>query len=139
MLTRMEWSDDLRIGVPAMDADHKDLFRLCNDFIDAVHAQSPAAALAVSMSAVVERLRRHFQVEEDMLDRHGYPSLAAHRAEHDRLLANAERLMARWPAAENDEAWKHLVLETAEYLHRWLKDHVSVNDRPYTPFLKSLA
>lgn len=138
-MVRIDWSDEYKLGLPAIDTDHRELMDLCNEFLDAVEADAPLAALAVILDRMVLRTRAHFVAEERMLDRHSYPGLAFHKAEHDRMLVQAEMLRARFNEARQEEDLLKVTSETAEFLQFWLLDHIRTKDRPYQPFLRSLA
>lgn len=139
VVSRIEWSDEFKLGLPAIDADHKELLEVCNHFLEAVQAGTPVDRLADIMDTMILRTRAHFVAEERMLDRHGYPGLAAHKAEHDRLLIQAEALKARFTDVAQRDEISRLTMETADFLQTWLLDHIRTNDRPYRPFLMSLS
>lgn len=139
----VQWSDTLKLGVPAMDADHRQLLELTNDFLAAAEDQARFGRLAEILGALITRTRAHFTAEEMLLDRNSYPHLAGHKAEHARLLNEAQMLHDRFIAFEQGGAPEPdgigtLVLETADYLQRWLIDHIIADDRPYRPFLMRL-
>ncbi len=138
-MMRIHWSDDFKLGLPAIDADHEELVELCNTFLDAAQNGARLADLATALDRLLLRTRAHFLHEERMLDRHGYPGLAIHKAEHDRLLSQAEMLKSRFEDVEGEDAIRRVTLETADFLQSWLLDHIKTNDRPYRPFLMSLA
>lgn len=138
-INRIEWSDEYKLGIPVVDREHRELLGVCNEFLDAVQAGAPIPELAAIMNRMILLTRAHFVAEERMLDRHGYPGLAAHKAEHDRLLVEAEALKARYDDVEADEEMRHLTMDTANFLQTWLLDHIRTNDRPYQPFLRSLS
>lgn len=138
-VTRIEWSDEFKLGLPAIDAEHRELLEVCNQFLGAVEAGEPVPRLAAILTNMILLTRAHFQSEERMLDRHGYPGLVIHRAEHDRLLIEAETLLARFDDASHHDEVARLTTETAQFLQTWLLDHIRTNDRPYRPFLMSLS
>jgi hemerythrin len=139
VVTRIEWSDEFKLGLPAIDAEHKELLEVCNQFLDAVQAEAPMKQLAAILSNMILRTRAHFVAEERMLDRHGYPGLVVHKAEHDRLLLQAEALLARYADTLQQDELRHITTDTANFLQTWLLDHIRTNDRPYRPFLMSLS
>ncbi|MCR6632227.1 MAG: bacteriohemerythrin [Magnetospirillum sp.] len=138
-ISRIEWSDEFKLGLPAIDAEHKDLLEACNQFIEAARANAPIGTLAGILENMILRTRAHFVAEERMLDRHDYPGLLAHKAEHDRLLAQAETLKARYQDVSQEDELRNLTGETATFLQTWLLDHIRTNDRPYRPYLMNLA
>jgi hemerythrin len=138
-MVRIDWSDEYKLGLPAIDADHQDLLAICNEFLESAQTDCPVSQLAVVLDRMVARTRAHFVAEERLLDRHGYPGLAAHKAEHERLLIQADTLRSRFAEEHEQEGLHQLTLDTADFLQLWLLDHIRTNDRPYRPFLMSLA
>lgn len=139
VVSHIEWSDEFKLGLPAIDADHKELLEVCNQFLAAVQAGQPVDELTRILDTMILRTRAHFLAEERMLDRHGYPGLVVHKAEHDRLLLQAEALRGRFADTAQQEEMSRLTMETANFLQTWLLDHIRTNDRPYRPFLMSLS
>lgn len=138
IMMRIEWTDEFKVGVPALDEDHQHLLAMANDFLEAAQNSRPVGELAAIFDRLLRHTREHFAAEEKLLDRHNYPSLAAHKAEHDRLMTVASNLHARF-AAIGDAEVGNLTLETADFLQHWLLDHIRLDDKPYRPFLMSLA
>lgn len=138
-MTRLEWTDEYKLGLPAIDADHQQLLELCNQFLEAVQAGHTIRQLAAVLDQLILRTQAHFLAEERLLDRHGYPGLAIHKAEHERLLVQAGTLKTRYDDVSQEDEIRHLTMETADFLQFWLLDHIRTNDRPYRPFLMSLS
>lgn len=139
MTSRIEWTDEFKLGLPVIDAEHRELLEVCNQFLDAVNNGQAVAELARILEKMILLTRAHFTAEERMLDRHGYPGLVVHKAEHERLLIQAEALLARYRDAAQEDEIRNLTMETASFLQTWLLDHIRTNDRPYQPFLRSLS
>ncbi|MGE4279213.1 MAG: bacteriohemerythrin [Magnetospirillum sp.] len=139
MTAFLEWNAEYELGVPAMDSDHRDLMEMCNHFLFLVQNHTPAAQLSDCLDRLILRTRAHFQAEERMLDRHGYPALAVHKSEHERLIRDAENLSAAIRHGNDDKSLEDIVAETSDFLRSWLLEHIRQNDRPYKPFLRSLS
>jgi hemerythrin-like metal-binding protein len=143
-MATIEWTDDLKLGVPAIDAEHRELLRLTNEVLEAVSGAAASPELVQTMARLIARAEGHFAAEELLLDRNNYPQLAAHRAEHARLITEARRLRDRLAAISGDnpeqqEELRQLPIEAANYFRRWLLDHILAEDRPYRPFLMRLT
>lgn len=138
-MTRIEWTDEFKLGLPVIDSEHRELLDLCNKFLDAAQAHAQVPDLARILGELILRTRAHFLAEERLLDRHNYPGLAAHKAEHDRLLVQADILKARYDDVTREDEVRALTTETAEFLQSWLLDHIRANDRPYRPFIMTLS
>lgn len=75
----IEWTDDILIGLPDLDDDHRRLVAGINEIDDALLAGRAAAAL---MQEWVDLFRRHAGKEEELLSRLHLPAGVAHLAEH---------------------------------------------------------
>ncbi|OAN58035.1 bacteriohemerythrin [Magnetospirillum moscoviense] len=136
----IEWCEEYQLDLPTIDKDHREMVEYCNQYLIAVDRGAPLEELAGLLDRLILRTKAHFIAEERLLDRHGYPGLALHKADHDRLLVQAETLRDRFDQADEDDAATHqLVTETSQFMREWLLDHVRVNDRPFKPFLRSLS
>lgn len=138
MAVFLQWNSEYELGVPAMDADHRDLMEMCNHFLTLVESQSSPTLLADSLDRLILRTRAHFLAEERMLDRHGYPALVVHKAEHERLIREAESLSGGLRTDDGERDLPTIIAETSDFLKSWLLEHIRNNDRPYKPFLRSL-
>lgn len=134
MTTPIDRNQELRVGVPAIDAEHQALLDICDQFLAAAESGRPAAGLEPILAAMITHARDHFTAEERVLDRVGYPALAAHKAAHRRLMAHAESLRSHW-----EEIDRERVRAAADYLRAWLLDHIRTEDRSFRAFLMRLA
>lgn len=136
----IEWNDEYLLGLPAIDKDHREMVEECNAYLQAAERGASLGELADLLDRLILRTRAHFTAEERMLDRHGYPGLALHKADHEQLLVQAMSLRDRFDQAdEDDESVRALVSETNAFMQGWLLDHIRINDRPFKPFLRSLS
>ncbi|MGE5506198.1 MAG: bacteriohemerythrin [Actinomycetota bacterium] len=138
-MARIDWTDDFKMGLPAIDADHRQLLDIANEFFDAAEGSAPAGQLADIMERLIARTREHFKAEEQLLDRHHYPHLVTHRAEHERLITHAQTLHGKLAVAGAAEDGQRFAIETADYLKHWLIDHIRHDDKPYRRFVMRLT
>ena len=80
------WNETLKVGVAAIDNDHKEIIELIND-------ASAIASRSTSHSAVAERLhrlgnvfRQHFLKEQALMTASGYSGYPEHTSQHDEFL-----------------------------------------------------
>jgi len=135
-MNAIDWQDDCKLGIPSIDADHRHLHDLLNLFLRRASEEAEPRELAQILNTLIERTREHFAREEAMMDRTDYPELAAHKAEHDRLLAQLGHIHERYLEGE---APHQLTRDTAEFLTRWLVDHIRHEDKAYRPFVMRLT
>jgi hemerythrin len=122
--------------LPSMNTDHAREMRLVNDVAAAVAAHRRGEG---SVDLIVERLsllavhsREHFLREETLMREARFPAYPAHKAEHDRVLAemNAE---ARAFRQQGDAARLSRYLQEA--LPGWYLDHTRSLDVAAARFL----
>lgn len=95
------------------------------------HAEgAPSSELARRLDELVASVRRHFDTEEDEMERSGYPKLAEHRLLHATFL---RRLVAL--RAECDEQQTELMSTLIKSLETWLKNHERTADKDVLEFL----
>lgn len=135
-MSHVDWNDTFKLGIPAIDADHRKLFLLLEDFLEAERLAMAADALIARLSAFMAEAAGHFAREEEMLDHTEFPTLPAHRAEHERLLAQLRHFLDR--LAEGAKVADH-ANEAADCLRAWLLRHILDEDQAYRPFLMRLA
>lgn len=91
---RIDWHPAYESGNEAIDAEHRFLFSLANELLNAVVAKRPGGEIRPMVELLVLEIRKHFATEEAMLDEMAYPRLSHHREVHRRLLSRAEGLLA---------------------------------------------
>lgn len=113
----LTWTPALAVGVAELDAQHQELFRRAEAFLEAMEHRSPQRT-AELLAFLDEHARVHFSAEERWMAEHAYPDLEPHRREHAAFLTQLHAHAAE-PAAP---------LEVARWLVRWLHEHVVVAD-----------
>jgi hemerythrin-like metal-binding protein len=135
----IEWTDDLKIGVPSVDTEHRRLVDIANDLLAAAHSEAPLGDLSAIIGRLIHHTAEHFVAEEKLLDRHGYPDLARHKLEHDRLMADARTLHTRVLGIADQNELRQFTVEAALFFKNWLLDHIRREDKPFRPFVMRLA
>ena len=127
-----EWKDDYSIHIKLSDAEHRKLFRIGEELHEALIAASGKTALVRVLRRLARLTGVHFSHEEGLLLRHGYPDLAAHKAQHAALVRQIRKL--------GDDLEADRTTLTVDFLLRlkdWLESHIRNSDRRYVPYLKS--
>lgn len=129
----MSWNDNLSVGVKVLDDDHKKLIGLLNELHDGITGGQRQEALGHVLHELITYTKTHFQREEELFARTGYPEAAAHKKEHDSLVQKAVDLQNRFKQGGTSM----LSLETMSFLKSWLTQHIQGNDKKYSSHLKS--
>lgn len=120
------WSDDLSVGVPRMDDQHRVLLRLINRVADLGASGASGAAIRNILNQLVEYTRFHFADEEKLMGSWGYPELEAHHKTHEAFVAEVVGLLERTGSGELIDATSLL-----RVLKEWLVRHIQGTDKKY--------
>jgi len=82
----IEWREDFSIGLPEVDEDHRRLIAGINDLHERIEAGADASLVGSILGGIQSDIAAHFALEEKDMTALGYDQLAAHKADHERLL-----------------------------------------------------
>ncbi len=129
-MTLLSWSDQYLIGNPTIDAEHRELFRLINDFHSHWQERQQRQDIAFVLNRLVSYAQEHFRHEEEIMAAAGYPRLAEHHQVHEHLFDAIFRLHEEY--MEQD---RHLEQDTMKFVKSWLVEHIINNDYLFRDFL----
>lgn len=99
-LIQMSWRSSFDCGHPVIDAQHRRLFGISNELIDAVLSNRARSDTEQLLQELIHHTREHFATEEGILARANHPLSAEHRDHHAALLGKAERLYRQFHQGE---------------------------------------
>ncbi len=85
-MTLLTWNHACTVGVRAMDEQHGILMDSMNELRLALVGGSGRDLVTGLLERLIEFTRMHFQSEEQLMEKTGFPGLPEHRSEHQRLL-----------------------------------------------------
>ncbi|WP_377809848.1 bacteriohemerythrin [Azospirillum sp. A29] len=127
----MPWTDALVVGEEGIDTDHMTLIALMNEAASlagqAGRSGGDRRASAQAPGDAVGRLLAytalHFEEEERLMERCGYPDARAHKAQHEALRARAGELRRRLDAGDS------VADELLALVREWLFEHIQRADK----------
>ena len=122
----MEWSDNLSIGVDAVDNQHKELIKRANSFFDAMKAGSGKEEILKVLDFLGGYVVTHFHDEEMLQVRYQYPGYEAHKKIHADFVEEVKRMRADIEKNGLTLATNSMVAMT---LSNWLVSHITMQDR----------
>ncbi len=125
------WGPHYMLGVKTIDFQHEQLGELLNQLNAAFLAGSRATERAL-LGKMVDAVKEHFQTEEEIMERAGYPDFEAHKFAHDFLAAQVVEFQQEFNARRSN-----LSESMMKYLKDWLRDHMLVADKKLGRFLKT--
>jgi hemerythrin-like metal-binding protein len=125
------WDDVYSVGNTVIDDQHKKLVAMINDLfqLNQNEAAVAKAVFAKAFSKAGEYAQTHFNEEEAILEKAGYPNLTEHKKEHISFMAGVWKEFALFN--EGNESPVGL----ASLLKKWLLNHIAVIDKQYAPYL----
>ncbi len=126
---RVEWSDDLLLGIPEMDEQHKQLIAILNQFYDAVERGEREEGILSLFEGADRYADHHLSSEEKFLESIQYPELDAHRALHEMYRQEYRTMMERYKQGDRKAA-----RELTAFLLSWLYTHIQKADKKYAVF-----
>jgi hemerythrin-like metal-binding protein len=132
----LSWRDDWLLGFEDLDEQHLELVEVLNN-LHRCFLQEKDAGTTADMDNICQQLsllrkltRRHFQSEEDLMQKYEYPGLEDHHREHVMLLAELQLHIREIEAGS-----KPFSLGTLTAIKHWQIDHLLYSDRKFADFL----
>lgn len=123
------WRDTFSSHVAEIDIRHRQLIEHSNTILNHLHKHSNRIALGMAVDTMVEYARDHFESEQTLMNRHGYPEAKKHGEHHRELLKQLTEYQ-RYILHDG-------TLDRASFQHffeSWLVRHVLTEDRKYGAF-----
>lgn len=129
------WQDSYSVGVELIDNDHKLLVSLINQLSESIESQQGREVAGSVLNVLEEYTASHFGREELLMEKGGYPDLAPHRVEHEKLKAQVRDVVSRYHAGDTEQ----LDREVLAFLRNWLTGHILGVDMKYAPYVKDVV
>lgn len=128
---QLTWQDSFCCGHQLIDSQHKALFNIANDLLEAIISDYPAPDISVQISLLFTEIEKHFHDEESIIESFCFPGLDEHAKFHSELLSKGLKL------SEKFETSRLGVGEVFHFLaHDVVMLHLLEEDRKYFPFIR---
>ena len=94
-LFQISWRNSFECGHPVIDGQHRRLFGLSNEVINAVLGKQVKGNVDSLMDELVGHITDHFCTQEAVLAKFKSPQLPSHKQQHQNLLRRAKELRER--------------------------------------------
>lgn len=119
----IEWKDEYSVGIPDVDAEHRDLIELINTLHESMQARDGRPDVMEFLGEVYARIASHFALEELIMRRHEYDEYREHKRGHEQLLEEIRDIMDEYEDGKLlNEA------DLARRLDRWFSEHFRTRD-----------
>jgi len=130
----LSWREQYAIGVMSIDAEHRYLFRLINEFHDRHTSGAERRDVLIVLNRLVAYAEDHFHNEERLMSGHAYPHLERHREKHEQLFLSIFTLNEKLAAGVQS-----IDRETVQFLKSWLVGHILKDDMDFGEFMSRKA
>jgi len=125
----LEWTRELESGIPVIDDQHKRIVAFINELNDALETGNAEETNHV-MEGLLNYTVTHFEFEEELQEKAGYPYLKAHRRIHEIFMKKVASIRERSAHGED------VAPELLKLLKAWLASHIKSEDRDYVESVK---
>jgi len=131
-LIMFEWNSENAVNIGSIDAQHQNLFAIGRELYAAMSAGQGKSVLARILDRMVQYTKMHFAHEERLMQMHGYPGFAGHKAQHDELTRQVISFQAEFKAGRSTMA-----VQVLQFLKDWLARHIKGSDFAYAACLQA--
>lgn len=131
------WRDAMCVGHEGIDADHVRLIEIINAYEAELAHGVHERALAAILRRLYDYAHTHFAREEQVQIDCGYPFHQAHRKEHQELLQQVQQIIRTHFIERSEPINAKSAADLAEFLRRWLTDHIIKADLRMKPYLEA--
>jgi hemerythrin len=123
------WREQMQIGHPAIDDDHKYLIDVINEFIARAEHGDRRCEFDDIFTKLAHYTRLHFEREERLQLASRYAGYREHKLAHSQLLIRLKNLHHNFSKEPNPAVRLRMVPELTQFLRTWLIDHILDEDR----------
>jgi len=123
---KLVWDDKYSVKVELIDNQHKKMFEVINELIDAIETKPDKENIAPIINSLVEYKKFHFATEEKYFAEFNYEDAVDHIAKHR---AFGERLEEIQKQFGDDIIGFAFAL--VDFLEDWLIEHLMNTDQKY--------
>jgi hemerythrin len=132
----MEWTQDLAVGITAIDSQHRELFNRINSLLVSIKEKRCKSEIDGTIRFLDAYARYHFAEEERRMEETGYEGLPEHRMCHAVYLKNIEELKQLASQPRIQGVSYELSVTTNQIVVDWIVDHIMKIDRKFGEFMK---
>jgi len=122
------WKPEYNLGIPIIDEHHRGIVSIINSLHFGRQNNYIKDILAPIVEMMDDYSRIHFKIEEDFLEKIGFPGLKEHRELHHELSINVKKL-GRDSILDKDS---HQLMD---FLKHWWINHIRVEDLTFRDHL----
>jgi hemerythrin-like metal-binding protein/PAS domain S-box-containing protein len=124
------WRDEFCVGIPSIDDQHKELFKLVEKLSLAINSGEEKESINLILNELVRYAEFHFKYEEDLFVKYGYADSKGHMKVHRYFQERIEGFKFISKSKNHN-----LPNKVISFLYNWLTEHILKEDMAYSTFL----
>jgi hemerythrin-like metal-binding protein len=130
----LSWSSRFSVGLDAMDSQHKVLVESLDGFLKAMHDGTALTQLDSMLTTLGKYVVDHFNDEEVLMEKHGYPDLENHKKIHRDFIEQLGQLKSDF---DTNGATPQLAARVQDSVADWLIYHITQTDADYGKYINA--
>jgi hemerythrin-like metal-binding protein len=130
---RLEWKDELSVGIPEIDVEHKNFIRLVSELNESISSRMDVAEITRRIQAILDDSIAHFEHEEALFKEWGYPDAAEHEKKHDQIILALRNITNRPSNGMTEYEW----IDAGLRIKKTLIEHLLVEDMKYRDYCQN--
>ena len=133
-MLQLQWTPDMETGIEVVDRQHRELVEQVNRLLQAMRAGKGRKVVGDLLAFLGRYAVEHFQTEEEIMRKGGYPEYERHRAVHEAFKRDFAKLAAEYEKQANTKL--ALTIEVQKRVMEWLRQHILKTDKKAAEHLR---
>lgn len=129
----MMWNENLKVGIPLIDSQHRELCNRIDSLFDACGKGQGKEEIVKTVEFLEQYTIFHFGQEEELQRKSAYPKIAEHKAMHEYFKSEIAKL--KTDIQENGVSVA-TISKTNYFLMNWLLNHIQKVDSELKNYIK---
>lgn len=130
------WRDEMSVGNPVIDNEHKYLIALINVIEAATNCKLRNKVMKMHVSQLIIYTEEHFANEETLQENIQFPLRQEHKKEHQKLISQVKVIQEKIEKCKYHDNLDQIVQGLFEMLKDWLLNHIIWEDMKMKPYFK---
>ena len=130
------WSSDLETGNEVIDSQHRQIFKLTSDLIEAFENNKGNEVIDKTLNFLASYTVRHFTDEEALQLEHEFPDYENHKRAHEDFKEKIEEMTRQY---RQDSASLDFGSRVNSIIVRWLLKHIKREDSKIAEHIRAAA
>ena len=127
------WHDQMSVGIPEVDEDHKHFVQLVNDFNQSIVDRMNQSEIQKRLQLILTDAREHFAHEEELFREWRYPDYEDHATQHAQILKALQDIREASMSYGLYSEW----IDAGMQIKDVLIDHILKEDMKYAGFYRA--